>query len=66
VFIAECVHNDKPKAGDDAKSAQWMNLGEILKETEIAFDHRLILEDYKRAIELDLDSRNTFWSSKKR
>jgi 8-oxo-dGTP diphosphatase len=64
VFIAECVHNDKPRAGDDAKSAEWVNLEEFLKETEIAFDHRLILEDYRRVIELDLG--NTFWSSKKR
>ena len=66
VFIAECAHSDKPKAGDDAKSAEWANLEDILKEPEIAFDHRLILEDYKRVIESDLDSGNTFWSSKKR
>ncbi len=66
VFVAEGVHNDKPRAGDDAKSAEWINLDKILEEPEIAFDHRLILEDYKRVIELDSDSGNTFWSSKKR
>jgi 8-oxo-dGTP diphosphatase len=66
VFLADCVGSTKPKAGDDAFSAQWMGLREILNpQRRIAFDHRLIIRDYecssaKRSIQ------ETFWSTKRR
>ncbi len=34
-------------AGDDAANAQWFPLDEL---PELAFDHRLILEDFKAAV----------------
>jgi len=66
VFIGNCVGNDIPGAGDDAKTALWMSLDEVLNKTKIAFDHRLILEDYNGLVEKGSLRDSTFWSTKPR
>jgi len=65
VFIGDCETEDIPKAADDAKTAEWINVDDLLGKKGIAFDHRLILEDYKRYLSSIHTSGNTFWSSKK-
>ena len=64
VFIGNCGDNKNPTAGDDARTAEWMNLDDVLEAKEIAFDHRLILEDYKRIANNAQIPTNTFWSLK--
>jgi 8-oxo-dGTP diphosphatase len=49
------------KAGDDAASIEWVELGEVEKH-QIAFDHSMILRDYRKWRE----SGGTFWSTKRR
>jgi 8-oxo-dGTP diphosphatase len=50
------------KAGDDAGSAEWIDLDKLLGSgEEFAFDHRKILNDYKR---WKKDPGSTFWSTK--
>ncbi len=46
-------------AHDDAAEIIWLNL-EALENSDIAFDHRKILFDYK----VWKESRGTFWSSR--
>lgn len=46
------------KAGDDADSLKWVSLDD--SELQLAFDHRRILQDYRRWKKL----RGTYWSSK--
>src|SRR5438093_6543247 len=49
------------RAGDDAASMEWVELAEIERK-QIAFDHLMILRDYKKWKALG----GTFWSSKRR
>ena len=57
VFI--CEYKGKLVAGDDAKAYSEFSLEEAL-QLELAFDHKKILEDYKKWLE----KKETFWSSK--
>ena len=66
VFVSDCLGDSTPSAGDDAESAEWIDLDALLKpRTRIAFDHRLIVQDYKRWIRAGTHGA-TFWSFKKR
>lgn len=49
------------KAGDDAASIEWVELAGI-EGQQIAFDHSMILRDYKKW----KASGGTFWSTKRR
>lgn len=60
VFVGIIV-GGSDKAGDDAESIEWVELGTIEKQ-EIAFDHVQILRDYKKWKTSD----GTFWSTKRR
>jgi ADP-ribose pyrophosphatase YjhB (NUDIX family) len=60
VFISDYAGGNL-KAGDDAKSAEWIVLEEILSEQQIAFDHKKILGDYQEWLD---DNGTTFWSTK--
>jgi ADP-ribose pyrophosphatase YjhB (NUDIX family) len=60
VFVGIIV-GGSDKAGDDAESIEWVELGTIDKQ-EIAFDHAQILRDYKKWKTSD----GTFWSTKRR
>jgi 8-oxo-dGTP diphosphatase len=60
VFVGIIV-GGSDKAGDDAESIEWVELGTIEKQ-EIAFDHAQILWDYKKWKTSD----GTFWSTKRR
>jgi 8-oxo-dGTP diphosphatase len=60
VFVGIIV-GGSDKAGDDAESIEWVELGAIEKQ-EIAFDHAQILRDYKKWKTSD----GTFWSTKRR
>jgi 8-oxo-dGTP diphosphatase len=60
VFVGIIV-GGSDKAGDDAESIEWVELGNIEKQ-EIAFDHVQILRDYKKWKTSD----GTFWSTKRR
>jgi 8-oxo-dGTP diphosphatase len=60
VFVGIIV-GGSDKAGDDAESIEWVELGTIEKQ-EIAFDHAQILRDYKKW----KTSYGTFWSTKRR
>jgi 8-oxo-dGTP diphosphatase len=60
VFVGIIV-GGSDKAGDDAESIEWVELGNIEKQ-EIAFDHAQILRDYKKWKISD----GTFWSTKRR
>jgi hypothetical protein len=46
-------------AQDDASEVEWINLEAVIK-SNIAFDHKKILSDYK----VWKESGGTFWSSK--
>lgn len=59
VFVGIIV-GGSDKAGDDAESIEWVELGNIEKQ-EIAFDHVQILRDYKKWKTSD----GTFWSTKR-
>jgi len=43
-FLAILPHGPDPRAGSDAAGAQWRPVAELLEE-DLAFDHRLILEE---------------------
>jgi 8-oxo-dGTP diphosphatase len=60
VFVGIIV-GGSDKAGDDAESIEWVELGTIEKQ-EMAFDHAQILRDYKKWKTSD----GTFWSTKRR
>jgi 8-oxo-dGTP diphosphatase len=60
VFVGIVV-GGQDKAGDDAASIEWVDLGSIEKLT-LAFDHSRILRDYRRW----KASGGTFWSTKRR
>jgi 8-oxo-dGTP diphosphatase len=60
VFVGIIV-GGSDKAGDDAESIEWVELGTIEKQ-DIAFDHAQILRDYKKWKTSD----GTFWSTKRR
>jgi 8-oxo-dGTP diphosphatase len=60
VFVGIMI-GGSDKAGDDAESIEWVELGNIEKQ-EIAFDHAQILRDYKKW----KTSGGTFWSTKRR
>jgi 8-oxo-dGTP diphosphatase len=60
VFVGIIV-GGSDKAGDDAESIEWVELGNIEKQ-EIAFDHAQILRDYEKWKTSD----GTFWSTKRR
>lgn len=52
------------KAGDDASSLEWVELDEVGKMKQVAFDHAQILADYRRWKSQNAGS--TYWSSKRR
>lgn len=54
-------NNAEPSAGDDAEEIEWVALDD-LHNSNIAFDHKRILFDYK----VWKVSGGTFWSSKDR
>ncbi len=60
VFVGIIVEGSG-KAGDDAASIEWLELGEV-ETQQIAFDHATILHDYRKWKE----SGGTFWSTKRR
>ena len=60
VFIAESI-GGSPIGGDDAALAKWTSLDDVVLE-DLAFDHGLILGDFKRWLKRE----ETFWSSKNR
>ncbi len=47
VFYAFLNTQPEPEAGDDAANARWFLLDEL---PELAFDHRQILDDFKKEI----------------
>ncbi len=61
VFICLSLENESEKAGDDAIELCWIDAKEII-EQNLAFDHKVILQDYFNW----RNSKNTFWSTKKR
>jgi 8-oxo-dGTP diphosphatase len=46
VFIGEIMGDQKPVAGDDAKSYEWVDVYKAARELNMAFDHNRILSDY--------------------
>ncbi len=65
VFLGD-YQGGKVKGADDAKSASWMELQDILrKKSRIAFDHQLILSDYNRFLHAGQSSNETFWSTRR-
>ncbi len=61
VFICLIMDYLKDKAGDGLKERYWIHPNE-LKNYNLAFDHRLILEDYFNW----RINNSTYWSSKMR
>ncbi len=59
VFICLTMDNLKGKAGDDAAEMYWVYPNE-LDNYNLAFDHKMILEDYLRW----RFHNSTYWSSK--
>lgn len=65
VFLGD-YQGGKVRGADDAESASWMALEDILrKKSRIAFDHQLILRDYNRFLLGGKSSSETFWSTKR-
>jgi ADP-ribose pyrophosphatase YjhB (NUDIX family) len=60
VFVGIIV-GGSGKAGDDAASIEWVELGDIERQ-QVAFDHTMILRDYRKW----KASGGTFWSTKRR
>lgn len=60
VFVGIIV-GGSAKAGDDAATIEWVELADIERQ-QIAFDHAMILHDYKKW----KVSGGTFWSTKRR
>ncbi len=60
VFIARPISGE-PEGGDDASEAAWHNLNSIRLD-RMAFDHALVLTDFKDW----LRAKDTYWSTKKR
>lgn len=60
VFIC-IVIDGTPSAGDDAKMTNWISIND-LNNTKIAFDHKLILNDYLKWRNIN----STFWTNKHR
>lgn len=66
VFLGD-YKSGEVRGADDARSAGWMLLDDILREkTKIAFDHYLILSDYKEWLIREENFNETFWSTKRR
>jgi ADP-ribose pyrophosphatase YjhB (NUDIX family) len=61
VFVG-IIASGTAKAGDDASNLEWVGLCDGTEKQQIAFDHGLILRDYKRYMGVG----RTFWSSKRR
>ncbi len=59
VFICLTIDDSKGKAGDDASEIYWISLNE-LDNLNLAFDHKMILEDYLKW----RNHNSTYWSSK--
>ena len=59
VFICLTIDDLKGKAGDDASEIYWKGLNE-LDNLNLAFDHKMILEDYLKW----RNHNSTYWSSK--
>jgi 8-oxo-dGTP diphosphatase len=74
VTFATKISQGNEAAGDDAADLQWISVEEeldgLIKTGHIAFDHSKILSDYKSWIKAatisPINSRPTFWSTKKR
>jgi 8-oxo-dGTP diphosphatase len=60
VFIAQ-YSKGEPRGADDADEASWFKISEV-KPDNLAFDHGLILSDFKRY----LQKRGSFWSARNR
>ena len=72
-FITRVVQGNE-YARDDASALEWINiedeLDRVIQSKQIAFDHSIILKNYKKWIKTvsgtSVDSSNlTFWSTKK-
>lgn len=62
VFIGRISYNSEkiePLAQDDAAAIDWIDLQKV-ENSNLAFDHKKIISDYKKWIR----SGGTFWSSK--
>ena len=47
IYEIKCAPDAEPKAADDALTANWYDVSEILKQKEkFAFDHASILQEY--------------------
>ncbi|NHJ13024.1 MAG: NUDIX hydrolase [Candidatus Thorarchaeota archaeon] len=57
VFIAEST-GETPTGGDDAAAAKWVRLEDVVPN-ELAFDHGIIFEDFKKW----LKKGATYWST---
>ena len=60
VFIGRVPSNEDAKARDDASQLEWIDL-QTVSDKSLAFDHKIILSNYKKWKE----SGGTFWSTKK-
>ena len=60
VFIGRVPSNEDAKARDDASQLEWIDL-QTVGDKSLAFDHKIILSNYKKWKE----SGGTFWSTKK-
>lgn len=61
VFIGIVVGGQE-RAGDDAASLEWVELEDIERKHDVAFDHAQILHDYRHW----KTSGGTFWSTRLR
>lgn len=59
VFVGKIL-DGKAKAGDDARSFEWVSIEDLIKNRRVAFDHIKIIEDYQKWKK----DRGTYWSSK--
>ena len=62
VFVGIIV-DGKDIAGDDAASIEWVELDQIEKQQQMAFDHLQMIKDYKN---WRSSGGGTFWSTKRR
>ncbi|MGI0090212.1 MAG: NUDIX domain-containing protein [Nitrososphaerales archaeon] len=61
VFVADWTAGEI-RAGDDAKSAEWVGEDHLLDDINLAFDHHQILKDYVEWI--SRGQAQTYWSTR--
>jgi len=47
-FMTELTNETSPRVGSDARSAEWVDMGDI----DLAFDHALIFADAKAKLRI--------------